>query len=32
MSTMIEYLLPCLASFGLTYGLLYLVSIRNGRD
>jgi hypothetical protein len=31
MSTMIDYLLPCLASFAMTYGLLYLVSIGNVR-
>lgn len=26
---MIDYLLPCLAAFGLTYGLLYLISMGN---
>jgi hypothetical protein len=31
MSIMIDYLLPSLASFALTYGLLYLVSMRNVR-
>lgn len=32
MSTIIDYLLPCLASFALTYGMLYLASSGRTHD
>jgi len=32
MSTIVDYLLPCLVSFALTYGMLYFVSTGRPRQ